>query len=243
MTSLRIILATAGVVAVTGCVTEEAPTSSKVTLDGETRTATALSFDVLSPADVRIVLAHEVDREVCGWTAFDSVEMNLLIGDRTTPHVIAFFDVTTPNRGRVSSIRISATAAISGGVTPALTIWAFKETEATVIADDGTFDVGSPMVALGGAFGHTLQHLSRQRAVRRRDFAERSLRTLANATARRHRRDTAAAPSSGSGRAIARRETPDVARCSAVISNYPAIARRRSSAAAVDRTARARRHP
>jgi hypothetical protein len=160
MTSLRIILVTVATVAAVGCMSEEAPISSKVTLDGETWTATALSFDELSPADVHIVLAHEVDRDVCGWTSFDSVEMNLLIGDRSTPHVLAPLDIATPNSGRVvyTDQNQREVLAISGAVTPALTTWAFSEAEGhnIIVQIDGTFEVElADGRQLGGAFSAT----------------------------------------------------------------------------------------
>jgi len=141
------------IVGTVGCVSQEAPISSKVTLDDQTWTATALSFDQLSPVDVNIVLAHEVDRAQCGWTAFQSVEFNILIGDRSTPHVLAPLDVTTPNSGRVvyTDEAQHEVLAVSGVVSPALTTWEFSESEGhNVIAQvDGTFD-------LVLADGHTL---------------------------------------------------------------------------------------
>jgi hypothetical protein len=157
MKSLTIVFVTAA----RGCVTEEAPISSKITLDGETRTATALSFDVLSPATVSIVLAHEVQRgEECGWTGYDSVELSLLIGDRSMPHVIAPLDVSTPNSGRVvyNDQDLRQIVAVSGVVSPALTTWAFNETEGhnVVVQIDGTFDVElSDGRNLSGAFSAT----------------------------------------------------------------------------------------
>jgi hypothetical protein len=145
MTSLRIVLVTVATFAAGCAADDDAPISSKITLDGETRTATALSFDALSPQTVTIVLAHEADRVECGWTSLDSVEISLLIGDRSTPHVIDPLDVTTPNSGRVvyTDQEQRDVVAVSGAVIPALTTWVFSETDGhNVIAQiDGELDV------------------------------------------------------------------------------------------------------
>jgi hypothetical protein len=112
------------------CAADE-PVSSKVTLDGETWTAAAVSSDRLSPAAVTIILAHEVDRAECGWTVRDQVELSLLIGDRETPHVLDPLDVTTPNSGRVTYTDREQRnmLAVSGTVTPTLTLWELSAEE------------------------------------------------------------------------------------------------------------------
>jgi hypothetical protein len=127
------------------CAADEGPTSSKVTLDGDSWTATAVSSDRLSPAAVTIFLAHEVDLAQCGWTVFDQVELSLLIGDRAMPHVLDELDVTTPNSGRVvyTDPDQRNMAAVSGRVTPTLTRWTFSEEEGhnVVVGVDGEIDV------------------------------------------------------------------------------------------------------
>lgn len=127
------------------CTTQDDAVSSKVTLDDQTWTASAVSFDVLGPAAVRVVLAHELDRAECSWTAFDQVEISLLIGDRTTPHALTTLDVTTPNSGGVdyTDEQQNIHRAVAGTVRPGRTTWAYSAAEDhnVIVQLDGEFHV------------------------------------------------------------------------------------------------------
>lgn len=148
------------ILCVAACADEYAPISSKVTLDDRTWTAGAYLSDVHSPATVTIVLAKELDREICGWTAYNSVEIALLIGDRSEPHSLVPLDLMTPNSGGVTYTDgdLNYHRAVSGYVWPGRTVWEFSEAEQhnVIVQIDGELEVMLPDGrALSAAFSAT----------------------------------------------------------------------------------------
>jgi hypothetical protein len=143
-----------------GCADQLAPISSKVTLDGQTWTAAAFTSDGPNSQTVDVVLARELNADDCSWQGFDTVELTLLVGDRSMPHELDAVDVTTPFSGWVAYTDDDQNVhlASAGVVLPGRTVWGYSAEYGhnVVVEVDGEFDVTlADGRALGGAFSAT----------------------------------------------------------------------------------------